>query len=628
MTCSTRSFAWALSVAIWAATGAGPGPVWAQGAEQRDLDSLFTRREVSIPMRDGVKVFTVILTPRRAVGPLPIILSRTPYGTDNWGGTLGIEYGFADLIRDGYVFAFQDIRGRHQSGGEYIMNRLPRDRRDPKSIDESTDAYDTIDWLVHNVPNTNGRVGMLGISYPGWLTDMALIDPHPALRAVSPQATMGDTWIGDDFFHNGAFRQSVALEYAWQMEATKDESMLPAPGRYDTYEWYRSFPTLDSLTRAVGADRWPSWVRFATHPAYDAEWHKRAVPALLQHTTVPTLTVGGWWDQEDKYGPQATYRARERTDSTHKNFLVVGPWYHGEWYLEAGDSLGHVYWGGKTGEYFRREIEAPWFRYWLRDQGDGRFAEATVFDGGARQWRTFSAWPAPGAMPTNIYLQSAGRLSFEKPRNNGSGAAAADTFVSDPAHPVPYRPRPIEWQYDPRGSHWRQWLTEDQRFVEGRADVLSWQSEPLAHAITVAGDIKAELFASTTGSDADWIVKLIDVFPDSLTDRPTMGGYELMVASEIMRGRYREHLDHPTAIRPKTVANYSIDLHQQAYTFQKGHRMMVQVQSTWFPLYDRNPQTFVSNIFHASPSDFRAQTHRIYHTLATPSHIVMSVLPQ
>lgn len=600
-------------------------------AQTPGLDSMFTRQEVRVPMRDGVKLFTVVLTPRHASdGPLPMILSRTPYGTSDWGGTSGIETGFGELMRDGYIFVFQDIRGRHQSDGQYTMNRLPRDPRDPKGTDESTDAYDAIDWMVKNIPNNNGRVGELGISYPGWLTDMALINPHPALKAVSPQATMGDGWMGDDFFHNGAFRLSVGLEYAWQMEASKDESVVPAPGRYDTYEWYRSYPTLDSLARAVGATRWPSWNLFAAHPSYDAQWSTRAVPRLVTHTTVPTLTVGGFWDQEDRYGPQATYAARERTDSGHKNFLVLGPWYHGEWFTENGDSLGHVHWGSPTSEYFRRDIEAPWFRYWLHGKGDGHFPEATVFDGGARAWKRYDSWPAPGVVNRSVYLGGNGQLSFEAPKSTSistSGTAASDAFVSDPAHPVPYRPRPVEWEYDPRGSHWRQWQTEDQRFVEGRPDVLTYQTGPLTGDLTVAGDVTAKIYASTTGTDADWIVKLVDVYPDSVKDRPAMGGYELMVASEIMRGRYRTDPAHPSAIPANAVVPYTFSLRQAAYTFKKGHRMMVQVQSTWFPLYDRNPQTFVPNIFHARAADFKAETHRIYHTASAPSQVVMSVLP-
>ena len=623
-----RRFPLALAALVGATLFAAvsrPATAQAPTAERAALDSAFTRQEVMMPMRDGVRLFTVILTPRRArsAGALPIILSRTPYGTNNWGGTSGILYGFRELMDDGYVFAFQDIRGRHASEGAYVMNHPPQDHRNPKAIDESTDAYDTIDWLVKHVPNNNGRVGELGISYPGWLTNMATIDPHPALKAVSPQATMGDGWVGDDFFHNGAFRLSVGLEYAWQMEASSDESIVPSPARYDTYDWYRAFPTLTALGRSIGAERWPSWRMFAAHPTYDTTWQARAVTRVLTHTTVPTLTVGGFWDQEDVYGPQATYRTLERTDSARINHIVLGPWYHGEWFIEAGDSLGNIHFGSPTGAEFRRNLEAKWFAHYLHGTGDGRFAEATVYDAGARQWRTYDRWPAPGARPVKLYLHAGGRLSMDAPTTN----EPADVFVSDPAHPVPYRPRPVEWEYDPRGSRWTRWRTEDQRFVEGRPDVLTWQTARLDRDMTVAGDVTARLFASTTGSDADWVVKLIDVYPDSVADRPAMGGYELMVSSEITRGRYRASREHPAALTPNAMLAYTVDLHQQAYTFKAGHRMMVQVQSTWFPLYDRNPQTFVPNIFHARAEDYQAQTHRVAHTPATPSHVEVLALP-
>ena len=587
------------------------------------LDSVFDRREVKIPMRDGVSLFTVILTPKRSTGSLPIILSRTPYGTSDWGGTGGIDYGFKELIDEGYIFAFQDIRGRNKSGGEFIMNRPSRDTHNPKSVDESSDTFDTIDWLIKNVRENNGRVGMLGISYPGWLTNMAAIDPHPALKALSPQATMGDAWMGDDFFHQGTFRLSYGLEYSWMMEASNDGSILPAPRRFDTYEWYRDFPTLDSLARAVGAMRWPTWRRFTEHPSYDSTWQARSVPRTLRHTTVPMLSVGGWWDQEDMYGPQATYRAIEQNDTEHRNFIAIGPWFHGEWFEEAGDSLGNVQFGKATGEYFRREIQAPWFAYWLKGKGDGRFPEARVFDTGDSTWRSFDAWPPKGTKATRLYFHAGGRLSFDAPRETD----AHDAFVSDPAHPVPYRPPPVEWTYDPRGSRWSRWMTEDQRFVEGRPDVLVWQTTPLDRDVAVAGDIAAHLFASTTGTDADWAVKLIDVYPDSLKSRPSMGGYQLMIAGDILRGRYRNSFSRAEPIPANTVTSFTVDMHEQAYTFKKGHRIMVQVQSTWFPLYDRNPQTFVPNIFKARATDYRAQTHQIYRDAAHASYVEIPVLP-
>ena len=604
----------AIGLLLVAAASASP----AQSGPGR-LSDQFDRRDVRIPMRDGVELFTAIFTPRAAAESLPFILLRTPYGVSDGELRLG---GVRELVRDGYIFVFQDIRGRYGSQGTFVMNRPPCAVRGPGCIDEATDTWDTIDWLLRNVAGHNGRVGQLGISYPGFLTNATAFEPHPALKALSPQATMGDTWMGDDFFHQGAFRLSYGLEYAWGMEASSDGSVSPAPGRYDTYDWYRSFPTLSALAAAVGAHAWPTWRLFVEHPAYDAEWRRRAVPQRLRHPPVPTLTVGGWWDQEDIYGPPHTYAAMEAGDSAGRNFLVMGPWYHGQWAREAGDSLGNIRFGSATGDHYRRMIEAPWFAYWLKGRGDGRFPEATVFDAGTREWRTFDAWPPRRAMKRRLYFQAGGRLSFEPPRDS----AGSDRYVSDPAHPVPYRPRPIEWTYDPRGSRWRQWMTEDQRFVEGRPDVLAWQTEPLAEDVTLAGSVVATLFASTTGTDADWVVKLIDVYPDSVADRPGLGGYQLMVVGEIMRGRYYRGWDAPSPIPASRVTPFTVDLHQQAYTFRRGHRIMVQVQSTWFPLHDRNPQTFVRNIFLAGAGDYRAQTHRIHRTARFPSHVAIDVL--
>ena len=593
-------------------------PILAQAGSER-LTDRFERRDVRIPMRDGVQLFTSIFTPRSTTEALPFILLRTPYGVSDGEVRLG---GVRELVRDGYIFVFQDIRGRYGSQGTFVMNRPPCAVRGPGCIDEATDTWDTIDWLLRNVPGNNGRVGQLGISYPGWLTNASAFEPHPALKALSPQATMGDTWMGDDFFHQGAFRLSYGVEYTWAMEASANGSVSPTPDRYDLYDWYRAFPTLSALAAAIGADAWPTWRRFVEHPAYDSIWRNRALPHRLRSAPVPTLTVGGTWDQEDLYGPQATYAAMETGDSANRNFLVLGPWHHGQWARESGDSLGNARFGSATGDYYRRAIEAPWFAYWLKDRGDGRFAEATVFDAGTGEWRRFDAWPPRQAATRRLYFQAGGRLSFEPPRDT----AGADRYVSDPAHPVPYRPRPVELTYDPRGSRWPRWMTEDQRFVEGRPDVLVWQTGPLAEDVTLAGNVVAKLFASTTGTDADWVVKLIDVYPDTIPGRPGMGGYQLMVAGEIMRGRYRRAWDTPSPIAANTVTPFTVDLHQQAYTFRRGHRIMVQVQSTWFPLYDRNPQTFVRNIFLARAGDYRAQTHRIQRTARYPSHVAIDVL--
>jgi hypothetical protein len=426
--------------------------------------------------------------------------------------------------------------------------------------------------------------------------------------------------MGDDFFHQGAFRQSYGLEYAWELEAVPGQSVTPAPGRYDTYEWYGSFPTLSALAGAVGATAWPTWQRFVHHAAYDTEWRERSLAVTLPHTTVPTMVVGGWWDQEDEYGTLLNYATLARTDTARIVSLVMGPWNHGGWYSDSAGVLGNLRFGRPTGVEYRT-LQARWFAHWLHDASGGTLPAATVFDVGTDQWRTFDRWPAPRSERRHVYFGADGALTLTAP----TSVEGSDRFVSDPAHPVPYRPRPVERTYAP-GSRWSRWLSEDQRFVDDRADVLTYQTAPLAADMTVAGDVVAHLYAATTGSDADWVVKLIDVYPDTVADRPQMGGYELMVNADIMRGRYWKGFETATPIPPNTVEPFTVDLHQQSYTFRKGHRIMVQVQSSWFPLYDRNPQTFVPNIFLARASDYRAETHTVYRNARYPSNVELDVL--
>ncbi len=594
----------------------------APGAEAQVPDSLppFVQTEVMIPMRDGVRLHTLVFAPQGATEPLPFLLTRTPYGISESSNYLRLRY--AELARDGYVFVFQDIRGRYGSEGEFLMNRPLHDPADPSGVDESTDTYDTVEWLVRSVPNTAPKVGVLGISYPGWLAAMAGINPHPAVKAVSPQAPMTDTWMGDDFFHQGAFRLTYGFEYGSEMELSKDESVPPLTGGYDTYDWYLAQGPLSSLTRLL-AGRSPSWTNFVAHPTYDGFWRARALPTYLRKLSVPTLTVGGWWDQEDFYGALKTYATLEPLDTGRVNAIVVGPWNHGGWSRLDGQKLGDVDFGSNTSRYFREKIQAPWFAHWLKGRDSVSVAEAVVFEGGSNRWRTFDRWPPAQARSRYLYFREDGGLSFTPPT---ADERAFDSYVSDPRHPVPYRKRPIQRTYDPRGSGWYTWLTEDQRFVDNRPDVLTWRTEPLAEEVTIAGDLAAELFAATTGSDADWVVKLIDVYPDSVDGDPKMGGYQLMVASDILRGRYRTGFDRATPIRPGAIESYRVDLHQQSYRFGRGHRIMVQVQSTWFPLYDRNPQTFVRNVFEARPADYRAATQRIYRSAIHPSHVTLAVL--
>jgi putative CocE/NonD family hydrolase len=620
-----RAVALRLAVALTAvATPLAAALPAARAAAQSapEIDARFQRTTARIPMRDGVRLYTDIYVPKERRGALPIILSRTPYGAAESAGRLGSSY--KELADDGYIFVLQDIRGRYQSEGQFVMQRPPRDRRDPKAIDEASDAYDTIEWLVKNVTGNNGRVGMLGVSYDGWTTAMALLDPHPALKAASPQASPADMWIGDDFHHNGAFRLSYGFEYAAMMETSKENEQFEFD-RADTYQWYLALGPLSTVNEKYLKRKIPTWNDFVAHPNYDAFWQRQTLVPHLRQVTVPTLNVAGWWDQEDFYGPLAIYERLEKFDREGKNFLVVGPWNHGGWNRQGGEKLGNIEFGSATAAYYRDSIQAPFFAYHLKGEGTLTQPEAITFEAGSNRWRTFDAWPPKrGATERPLYFHADGKLSFEPPRDTG---AQFDAYLSDPAHPVPYRRRPIQATYDPRGSGWSTWLTEDQRFVHNRPDVLSWETEPLAEEVTIAGDVVAELFAATSGSDADWVVKLIDVYPDD-HENPAMAGYQFMVSNEVLRARYRESRERPTPVRPNVVTPYRIDLHGQSYRFGKGHRIMVQVQSSWFPLIDRNPQRFVPNIFEAKASDFQPATQRVYRSARHPSAVRLPVLQE
>jgi uncharacterized protein len=581
----------------------------------------FGTTSAMIPMRDGVKLNTMILVPKTVTTPLPFILLRTPYGIDqapraNFNGYL------KDLVEEGYIFVFQDIRGHYKSEGTFVMSRPPRDKTDPKAIDESTDAYDTIDWLLKNVANNNGRAGMLGISYDGWLTVMAMLDPHPALKAVSPQASPADMFLGDDFHHNGAFRLSYGFEYAAMMEMSKVVTLFKFD-RYDTYEWYLALGPLSNADERYFHGRVPTWTNFVTHPNNDGFWQKQAMAPYLNSVTVPTLNVAGWWDQEDFYGPMKIYELLEKHDTAHKNYLVAGPWNHGGWARGDGSKLGKIDFENATGQYFRQKVQAAWFAYFLKDKGELEQPEALTFETGGNRWQSFDEWP-PRKTTTdkNLYFREGGRLSFEGPK--ARGPREYDSYVSDPARPVPYRQRPIEATYT--GPGWPVWLLEDQRFVHMRPDVLSWETEPLKEDVVMAGNIVAHLFASTSGTDSDWIVKLIDVYPEDYSKDPKMRGYQLMIANDVFRGRFRKSFEKPEPAIPNKPAEYVIDLHGNDHRFLKGHKIMVQVQSTWFPVIDRNPQKFVENIFKARASDYQAATQRIYRSKRLPSHVTLPLV--
>ena len=601
---------WSLGSSL-AVAQSSPSPV-----ERYDLT------EVMIPTRDGVRLHTKIFAPRSSAGsPWPFILLRTPYGIGSSERSLD-EY-LRALAEAGYIFVFQDIRGRFGSEGTFVMQRPPRDPSDAKAIDEGTDTYDTIEWLLSNVPANNGRVGMLGISYAGWTTMMGALEPHPALAAISPQASPADMWLGDDFHHNGAFRLSYGFEYAAMMETSKETEQFGFD-RYDTFEWYLDLGALSNVNQKFLHGKIPTWNDYVAHPDYDSFWKRQTMIPHITSVDVPTLNVAGWWDQEDFYGPLRIYEAYETHDAEGQNYLVVGPWNHGGWSRGVGDRLGAISFGSDTGVYFRDEVQAPWFAYWLKDEGELSLPEALTFEAGSNRWRSWDRWPpVDDTIERHLYFHAGGHLSFDPPAES---EGSFDSYVSDPDHPVPYRHRPIEATYFPHGSRWSAWLVEDQRFVDDRPDVLSWETEPLAEDVSIAGEVIASLFTSTTGSDADYVVKLIDVYPEEYPEDWSLSGYELMVSNEVFRARYRSSFESPEPMTPNEVTPIRFSLHTQSYTFGRGHRIMVQVQSTWFPLIDRNPQKFVPNIFEATDADFQEATQRIYRSSLHPSHVVVPVV--
>ena len=599
-------------------------PLDAQTTQPPDPPAGFDKIEQMVPMRDGVRLHTIIYAPTSHRESLPILFNRTPYGIDNI--YRGFPGSLQELIEEGFIFAFQDIRGKFKSEGQFVMQRPPRGPGNPTTIDEGTDTYDTIDWMIKNVPHNNGRVGMFGTSYPGWLVVMAVIDPHPALKAVTELATPADMFLGDDFHHNGAFRLSYGFEYAYELETSNVLTNFKFD-RYDTYQWYLRLGSLSNADAKYFHGKLPTWNNFVSHPNYDQFWQQQALINQLKKVTVPIMHVAGWWDQEDFYGPVKAYEVLEKTDTNHLNYLVAGPWNHGGWNRATGDKLGNIDFGSPASQYFRANILRPWFAYYLKDKGKLEQPEALTFETGSNRWTSFNAWP-PRANVTqrNLYFRANGQLSYDAP---STPQPQFDSYVSDPEHPVPYRERPVEPTYNPAnqgGSRWSTWLLEDQRFVENRPDVLTWETEPLTQDTAIAGDIVAHLFASTSGTDSDWVVKLIDVYPESHPKDPKMAGYELMIADEILRGRFRRSFSKPEPIPANQVIEYAIDLHTNDHVFLKDHRIMVQVQSTWFPLYDRNPQKFVPNIFLARDSDYLPTTQRIFRSSRYPSHVTIPVL--
>jgi putative CocE/NonD family hydrolase len=604
----------------------------------------YVRSEVMIPMRDGVTLHTVILRPvgsEKDGAALPFLMTRTPYGVEGYSD-IAVKLGKPELATSGYIFVAQDIRGRYDSGGQFVMNRPIVSHATKEGVDETTDTNDTVDWLLKNVPNNDGKVGVMGISYPGFLAMMAGIDANKAVKAISPQAPMTDIWMGDDFFHNGAFRETYGFDYVQMMEAQKTNGDISS--KEDQYNFFLEHTDFSGAAKSAGMSALPTAEHFLTEPTYAKFWQDMAVEPHLARPEVPTLEVGGYWDQEDMWGTQAEYaalRSHEKAgEPLHKVWMVLGPWNHGGWAGGPGDKLGGkfgtiTFGGEKTGAYYRSHYEAPFFEMYLKGKPGFDLQDTASFRTGENQWHTYAIWPPKvGYHAERLYLEPDHALSFVGPKGAYDVKAAA--YVADPADPVPFRQRPIQSTYG-EGSTWRTWLVEDQRFVSGRKDLANFETPVLTGDVTVTGDVVADLFGATTGTDTDWVVKLIDVYPEGAegVTSPEMGeatsgegnkgGYELMVAEEILRGRYRKSFTMPEAVKPGEVAEYKWSLHGVDHTFLKGHRMMVEVQSSWFPLYDRNPQTYVENIMTAPAGAYKAETVSVFGSAKYPSHLDLPV---
>ena len=614
----------------------------------------YIRREAMIPMRDGVHLHTVILVPKGAAHA-PILLTRTPYSADQLtthvaSAHLGPNlYGYDNatdvIVEGGYIRVVQDIRGKYGSEGDYVMNRPIHGPQNPTPVDESTDTWDTIEWLIHNIPETNERVGILGISYDGWLPLAALVHPHPALKVSVPMNPMVDGWMGDDWFHNGAFREQNMV-YIYEQTGTRDNDPRAKwwTAHFDDYDEYMSGGSAGELGRRKGLEQIGFWRKILAHPAYDAFWSDQAMDKVLaaefrdNGVQVPTLLVHSLWDQEDIYGAPAVYRAIKPLDKTNdKVFLVLGPWHHGQ-EIDPADSLGAIRFGSDTGTWFRKNVLEPFLAHYLRDDAPAMdVAPVTAYETGKNEWQKLVAWPtSPATKP--LYFQPGFKLSFSAELPNPvtpgcvSDCALAvytvfDEYISDPAKPVPFRARPSQPIGYDLPLTWPQWLVDDQREASGRTDVLSYASDVLTEPVHIMGQPIANLVASTSGTDSDWVVKLIDVYPDEVAGEPNLGGYQLPIAMDIFRGRYRESFSDPKPLESGKPLTYRFALPPTNHVFLPGHRIMVQVQSSWFPLYDRNPQTFVENIFWAKPGDYQKATQRVYHSPDHRSGIELPIVP-
>ncbi len=597
------------------------------------------RRDVMIPMRDGVKLHTVILVPNGAQRS-PILLTRTPYDANSLTGhahsahlapnLAGYDNALEVIIGGGYIRAVQDVRGKYGSEGDYVMNRPLHGPLNPTAVDHATDTYDTIDWLVKNIPESNGKVGIIGISYDGFLPLMALVNPHPALKVSVPMNPMVDGWMGDDWFHNGAFRQQN-MPYIYEQVVTRDNSAHWWSTSYDDYDMFMQAGSAGELGKRRGLEQSGFWRKVLAHPSYDAFWQQQAMDKILaaQPLTVPVMLVHSLWDAEDIYGAIAVYKALEPKDTGNdKVFLVMGPWHHGQ-AIEDGSSLGAIRFESNTSLAFQRDVLRPFLDHYLKDDAPkSDVAPVTAFESGTNTWRKLPSWPSGCASgctirPTPFYLQAGLRAGFTAPN---AASAPFDAYVSDPAKPVPFRARPTRPVGYDNGLTWPDWLADDQREASGRTDVLAFTSDVLTAPVKISGQAVANLVASTSGTDADWVVKLIDLYPDEVAPQAAMGGYQLMIAADIFRGRYRESFETPKPIEANKALTYRFALPTANHVFLPGHRIMVQVQSSWFPLYDRNPQTFVPNIFWAKPEDYHKATQRIYHAPGQASFVELPIV--
>jgi hypothetical protein len=618
----------AISAATWSYNifRASVSDALKNGGTRTEKIIFYTKKTYMIPMRDGIKLFTVVLSPKGCSRKVPVLIQRTPYGSNfsaEEDSILDAERlgTLRSMAEEGYIFVYQDVRGKFMSEGKMQIHLPLTHLTRAGATDESTDTYDSVDWLIKNIPNNNGKAGIFGISYPGWLALAGSVDPHPALKTSSEQACMGDLFLGDDFHHNGAFRLSFGLEYTYRVESEKSSIHFPFP-QFDLFSWYLKLGSLSNVNSKYFHNKIPTWNNFVEHPSYDGFWQKDSPLSYVSGPQIPILHVGGYYDQEDINGPQLMYEHMEKRDTANRNFIVLGPWNHGQWGSQYAENLGKISFGSNTAEWFHN-LQKQWFDYWLKGEGDGKFDEACCFQTGTNLWKSYDSWPPKNAEVKKLYAREDNTAGFVKPGTKEGSVS----YVSDPSKPVPYRSLPIE-ATSSYGSRWNLWHVEDQRFVTTRPDVVSFVGDTLKKNFTVTGKVTAHIYASTSATDLDIIVKLIDVYPDFDTNDRLMSQYELPVAMEVFRGRFRKSFINPEPLIPDKPEEFVIDLHQINHTFLRGHRLMIQLQSTWFPVIDRNPQKYVPNIFEAKDEDFTTATHTIYCNSQYSSYIELPVMKE